>query len=449
MNKVETTVGTPLTTNLINALSDISNSNVSDLVNLSFKNGVFRNLPNEPFPFSISALSQGSNLVVTVTPGKALLDDGTALIVTQNLTASIPITNSYPIRVYLSYEYISPDSSLPSKKVCNPILVLKPNDDNTVPSNKTFLGSVSYDNGFKYDYSSRNWLSFSTGIQQLVTLPTQTDTSMPDYGFGKTVSYTDHMFARGHGSITPTNPHGLSLVDVEGWVETKLTETHESQMHKTSLLGGVPTFISIQQAIGNLNYYYMFIQFPANVTMFLKGKTFNNTNIPSIYLYFGTFGTNSFNPLPQSTYLVAYGLDSNNRVYPQIINLKDSSITSNYHWKYVTDTDYRQSQVVDGVTNEGDYFYLKIYNWVVPANSLVSNSLTPYNFFNNSKELVPIGTTILWPNTTNFPVGYVPGGTILYKKGFITLSNIMNNSGETFILPTTTISNFTPLIKAV
>jgi len=451
MNKIETTVGTPLTTNLINALSEISNSNLSNLVKLSFNDGVFRNLPNEPFPFSLSASLQGSNLVVTATPGKALLDDGTVIITTTNLSASINASTYYPLKVYLSYEYISPDSSLPSKKICNPILVLKPNNDNTAPNNKTFLGSIEYDNRFQYNYSNRKWLSFSTGIQQLVKLPLQGDTSLPDYGWGKIVSYTDHIFARGSGTITPTNPHGLSLRDIEGWVETKLTETHESQMHKNGVLysGSIPSFISIQQAIGNMNYYYVYIQFPANATLFLKGKTFNSSNVTSIYLYFGTFGNNTFNPLPTSTYLIAFDLDNQGKIYPQIINLRSNSITNNYNWKYVTDTDFRVNNVLDGINSESDFVYLKIYDWVTPSNSLASNSLTQYNFFNHIKELLPIGTTILWPSNSNFPPGYVPGNTTLYTKGFKTLSNIIGASGETFTLPNSNISGFNLLIKVV
>lgn len=118
----------------------------------------------------------------------------------------------------------------PGPAVGNPDL-FKPN------ANAVFLGAV--DTSQVLTIAARHIYNLKqNNLQEVVPDPSSTlnALSLP-YAIAQRVSHSDHIKAVGTGTVTPVNPHGLSINDITGILSGETIGLHETFFHESGISG--------------------------------------------------------------------------------------------------------------------------------------------------------------------------------------------------------------------
>lgn len=343
MKKIQVDSGTPLTSNLVNDISNYILSGISDFIGKSFSGGVVSQ--SSGIPFEITPTIVGQNVNIEIGPGVVIFPDGTVVNCTspdfpKSITVSPTGTYFY---IGLQYSYVNGNPTYRKEITVN---VFTSNTSIALFGNQIQLGAIDLSSGSaNVDYSVRHIFTFSNLVKLLTTIPENSNSTLipSSYQFGQKISFEDHIHAIGTGVVSPRNPHGLSLKDIEDWTETKLVETHEKQFHRNGILftpSSNKTIFTKQNAVialGGTSYNYLRITFPSDSLLFLNGKTFDKNLFKPIEVFLGTFSGNSFDSLmPDGVYLIVVTND-NLSLKPYVIRL-DSMIqevpNNKFSWKY-------------------------------------------------------------------------------------------------------------------
>jgi hypothetical protein len=109
-----------------------------------------------------------------------------------------------------------------------------------------FLGYVRRETGqnlipINFNYQNKKYLIPQSGIISLNNVKSDKSDRTTSYDYGQTITINDHVKAVGSGTVTPNNPHGLTLNDIG--VEADILSNHEQTFHQTQIYNasGVPT----------------------------------------------------------------------------------------------------------------------------------------------------------------------------------------------------------------
>ena len=109
-----------------------------------------------------------------------------------------------------------------------------------------FLGYVHRETGkdlnpTNFNYQNKKYLIPQSGLISLNNVKSDKSDRTTSYDYGQTITINDHVKAVGSGTITPNNPHGLTLNDIG--VESDILSNHEQIFHQTQIYNasGVPT----------------------------------------------------------------------------------------------------------------------------------------------------------------------------------------------------------------
>ncbi|MEM4461204.1 MAG: phage tail protein [Nanopusillaceae archaeon] len=426
MKRVSTSSGMPLTSNLINDISNYIIENISNLVKTSFKGGVIQ---ESPTTFELIPTIVGQNIKITINPGKVVFSDGCVLTTTQPYEIITPLTM---LNVGIRYNLVQ--STNPNYKKEVQFEFFTSNLPIELIENQVCLGTIVIgESEINVDYSTRHYFTFSPNVQFRIKLPENSSSPLitSKYFFNQEINLADHVRAIGSGTITPKNPHGLSLKDIEGWTETKLTETHERQLHKNGFLFS-PTsnkvIYSRQNAISqNITYQYIRIQFPNNSLLFLNGKTFDNSLFRIFDIFLGTFNIDGTpQALPTTNYLIA--LKNNELELKPYIFTTSIDVSGNFSWKFGDENQWKIEQVKNNPLSY-DYLPICVVAWDSDSRSLNFqygwNNVSINQFYPEVRDNYNVGDVKLLPipvdlnnlNRNLLPFGWTfCNGKALYKK---------------------------------
>jgi len=92
-----------------------------------------------------------------------------------------------------------------------------------------------------FNYQNKKYLIPQSGLISLNNVKSDKSDRTTTYDYSQTISINDHVKAVGSGTITPNNPHGLTLNDIG--LEVEVLSNHEQVFHQTQFYNalGIPT----------------------------------------------------------------------------------------------------------------------------------------------------------------------------------------------------------------